>query len=182
MTLSNSGSTAFVDPKVGHWVLNPGDQKNDEKSLSWLTMTFKPDLSGMLQTLGSSKGNGSVAMSGNPAEQFRTAASPRSRAVAEVILARQIMLEIKTKLVQDGLYKIFKEVEMPSILSVAGMELNGFGFCNDESERQRKILLAKMEELEQEAYKLAKRPFSLTSPEDTSKVNFNQFGLVHFLI
>ena len=44
---------------------------------------------------------------------------------------------------------------MPSIVSLARMELNGVGFSEAESERQKKILIARMEELESEATRLA---------------------------
>ena len=59
---------------------------------------------------------------------------------------------------------------MPAFVCLAKMELNGFGFSEDECEKQRKIIVARLEELEQEAYTLAGRPFSLTSPEDGCQV------------
>jgi DNA polymerase I-like protein with 3'-5' exonuclease and polymerase domains len=61
---------------------------------------------------------------------------------------------------------------MPALVSLAHMELNGFGFSEDECERQRKIIVARLEELEQEAYRLAGRTFALTSPEDVCQVCF----------
>ena len=61
---------------------------------------------------------------------------------------------------------------MPAFVCLAKMELNGFGFSEDECEKQRKIIVARLEELEQEAYTLAGRPFSLTSPEDVCQVYF----------
>ncbi len=64
------------------------------------------------------------------------------------------------------------DVEMPALVSLAHMELNGFGFSEDECERQRKIIVARLEELEQEAYRLAGRTFALTSPEDVCQVCF----------
>jgi DNA polymerase I-like protein with 3'-5' exonuclease and polymerase domains len=72
---------------------------------------------------------------------------------------------------------LFSEVEMPSILSLAKMELNGFGFCPLEAERQRKVLMAHLEELEQEAYELAGRCFSITSPDDVCKVLYRYVSI-----
>lgn len=59
---------------------------------------------------------------------------------------------------------------MPSVLTLSRMELNGVGFSVEESERQKKIIIARMEQLESEAYKLAGHPFSLTSTEDICQV------------
>ena len=59
---------------------------------------------------------------------------------------------------------------MPALASLAHMELNGFGFSDDECEKQRKIIIARLDELEQEAYRLAGRNFALTSPDDVCQV------------
>jgi DNA polymerase theta len=57
------------------------------------------------------------------------------------------------------------------------MELNGFGFSNNECEQIKHVLRAKLRSLEQEAYGLAKRSFSLTSPEEVSRVLFLELKL-----
>ena len=64
---------------------------------------------------------------------------------------------------------------MPSLATLSRMELNGVGFSEDESERQKKIILARMEQLESEAYKLAGHPFSLTSTDDICQVTNDLF-------
>ena len=51
---------------------------------------------------------------------------------------------------------------MPSLLCLARMELNGFGFSEVECERLKSILQAKLRSLEEEAYRLANHSFSLT--------------------
>ena len=55
-------------------------------------------------------------------------------------------------------------------MSLVRMELNGVGFSAAESERQKKILTARMDELEAEAFRLVGHPFQMTSPEDISQV------------
>ena len=70
---------------------------------------------------------------------------------------------------------------MPAFVSLAKMELNGFGFSEDECQRQRKIIVARLEELEQEAYRLAGRQFPLTSPEDICQVHNVKKLLCHKL-
>ena len=75
--------------------------------------------------------------------------SPRSRAIAEAIFTLTLVDPLVSKLKSDGLYEIFTNVEIPSLVILSHMELNGFGFCQDECERQRKVLLARLEELEE---------------------------------
>lgn len=60
---------------------------------------------------------------------------------------------------------------MPSIATLARMELNGVGFSEKECETQKKIILARMAQLESEAYKLAGHTFSLTSTDDICQVS-----------
>ncbi len=67
---------------------------------------------------------------------------------------------------------------MPAFVSLAKMELNGFGFSEDECQRQRKMIVARLEELEHEAYQLAGRQFSLTSPEDICQVQISKLDSV----
>ena len=66
---------------------------------------------------------------------------------------------------------------MPVINCLARMELNGFGFSNSECEQIKHVLRAKLRALEQEAYGLANRSFSLTSPEEVSRVLFLELKL-----
>ena len=150
-------------------MLNPGE---NEMTLSTLVMKLKPELSGILETLGTSTGKGSVSMNPTSAKK-----SSRSRAIAESILVFNLMEPLKAKLSKDGLLKSFQTVEMPSVLTLSQMELNGFGFCQDECEKQRKILIARLEELEENAYKLAKRNFSMTSSEEICKVLYRELRL-----
>ena len=102
------------------------------------------ELSRILETLGTSSGKGSVSMHPEIGKK-----SPRSRAIAEAIFTSTLVDPLVSKLKSDGLYEIFTNVEIPSLVILSHMELNGFGFCQDECERQRKVLLARLEELEE---------------------------------
>ena len=66
---------------------------------------------------------------------------------------------------------------MPAISCLTRMELNGFGFSNNECEQIKHVLRAKLRSLEQEAYGLANRSFSLTSPEEVSRLLFLELKL-----
>ena len=107
------------------------------------------ELSRILETLGTSSGKGSVSMHPEIGKK-----SPRSRAIAEAIFTLTLVDPLLSKLKSDGLYEIFRNVEIPSLVILSHMELNGFGFCQDECERQRKVLLARLEELEEKVIRL----------------------------
>ena len=66
---------------------------------------------------------------------------------------------------------------MPVIKCLSRMELNGLGFSNNECEQIKHILRAKLHTLEQEAFRLAERSFSITSPEEVSRVLFLELQL-----
>ena len=66
---------------------------------------------------------------------------------------------------------------MPVVTCLARMELNGFGFSNSECEQIKHVLRAKLRVLQEEAYRLANQSFSLTSPEEVSRVLFLELKL-----
>ena len=156
------------DPKIATWMLKPGEA---QPTLGTMVMTFSPGLSGLLETLGTAKGQGSVAMN------LQSHAKPRSRAVAESVLVMHLVKPLSDKLTNEGLISAFEKIEMPSILTLTSMELNGFGFSMDECEKQRKVLIARLDELEEKAYQKAKRNFSMTSSEDICRLLYRELKL-----
>ena len=82
-------------------MIQPGD---GEKNLHNIVMTFTPQLSGILSTLGSANGCGSVAA--NPIGG-RTV-SPRARAVAESVITRNVMDKLKCELEAIEMWNTFK--------------------------------------------------------------------------
>ena len=81
-------------------------------------------------------------------------AKPRSRAIAESVIVHHLVPILTNKLKMAGLFQSFEAIEMPTIISLVHMELNGFGFCQKECEKQRKVVVTRLNELEEQAYKL----------------------------
>ena len=130
----------FFDPKVAAWMLEPEADKGDNgMNLAKMIMKFKPQLVGLLETLGSSNGRSSVAM--NPQISSIKTKSPRSRAIAECVLVNHLAPALTTKLKDCGLTQSFEKIEMPALISLVNMDLNGFGFDLDECDRQRKVVV-----------------------------------------
>jgi DNA polymerase I-like protein with 3'-5' exonuclease and polymerase domains len=160
---------AVKDPKVAHWLLRPIDK---ERPLAGLAAEWSPQrLTTLLAHLGQAKGCGS------PALDVSSTTPARTRASVEAALVFDLMTSMECLLREEEAAKTFCSVEMPAVMSLARMELNGIGFDVNEAERQRDLLQAALDALEAEAYALAKRPFSLTSPEDICRVLYKELRL-----
>ncbi|KAI8521187.1 hypothetical protein Bbelb_009410 [Branchiostoma belcheri] len=158
----------FRDPKVADWLLDPGAKV---KSFHGTVQRFTPQESYLLQGLGGCFGVGSLAMT------VQNPGSGRMRAALECVLTFHLMEELDRLLETHGLTAAFRDVEMPSLVTLARMELNGAGFSREECETQCEIMQAKLRLLEEQAYQLAGHTFALTSPDDIAQVLFLELKL-----
>ena len=155
-----------LDPQVADWMLNPDGK---EKTIHKMVLHYLPD-----QPL-LSEGEDHEEM---PLSNLATHGSePHVRAAAECLLASLLISRMRSLLEEEALYKAFTEVEMPSLLVLTKMELNGIGFSKIECDALKQMLQLRLLQIEKEAYSLAQRSFSLTSPEDVAKVLFVELQL-----
>ncbi|XP_056015539.1 DNA polymerase theta-like [Ostrea edulis] len=158
----------FQDPKVASWVLDPGAK---EKNLHRMVHDYLPLEAFLLEGIGGGVGCGSLGMSPeNPC-------TGRLRACTEAVLLTHLMQYFTLCLTRENLLTVFRDVEMPSVVTLSRMEMNGFGFNDEECDRQKIVMIARLEELETQAYQLAGHQFSLTSTEDLSQVLFIELQL-----
>ncbi|PIK47985.1 hypothetical protein BSL78_15133 [Apostichopus japonicus] len=161
-------SGIIEDPKVAHWLLDPSAK---EKNLHGMISQYLPTQAGILDNIGGGIGLSSLGISPqNPG-------SPRLRACVESVLLLDLMESLKKGLTDNHLLDAFRKIEMPSIMTLTHVELNGFGFNPDECETQKIFMQSKLSALEEQAYLLAGRSFSLTSPEDIAQVLFMELKL-----
>ncbi|PIK33249.1 hypothetical protein BSL78_29937 [Apostichopus japonicus] len=161
-------SGIIEDPKVAHWLLDPSAK---EKNLHGMISQYLPTQAGILDNIGGGIGLSSLGISPqNPG-------SARLRACVESVLLLDLMESLKKGLSDNHLLDAFRKIEMPSIMTLAYVELNGFGFNPDECETQKVFMQSKLSALEEQAYLLAGRSFSLTSPEDIAQVLFMELKL-----
>ncbi|XP_071956971.1 DNA polymerase theta-like [Antedon mediterranea] len=156
------------DPKVAAWLLNP---EAKERNLQGLVSQYMSQESHLLQDIGGGVGLGGLGL------MVQNACSGRVRAAKESVLVFLLMDVLTNQLKNDNLYDAFTNVEMPVMLTIAKMELNGFGFNTDEFEEQKNVMQAKLTVLEQMSYQLAGHPFSLTSTKDIAEVLFIELRL-----
>ncbi|XP_047120493.1 DNA polymerase theta [Schistocerca piceifrons] len=156
------------DPKIADWLLNP---EGREKNLQAMAIHYCPEVSQVAVLVGPIRGVGS------PALNISSSVSAQLRSSAEALVTWHTVNAQFKLLSENKLLQVFEEVEMPTLLCLARMELSGIGFSINEAERLRNVLLSQMSSFENKAYKLAGHTFSLTSPADVSKVLFKELGL-----
>ncbi|XP_033111697.1 DNA polymerase theta-like [Anneissia japonica] len=159
---------AVQDPKVAGWLLS---QEAKERNLQGMVTHYLSHEIHLLEGIGGGVGIGGLGL------MIQNACSGRVRATIESVMVFMLMDVLIDQLKADGLYKAFTEVEMPVMLTIAKMELNGFGFNSEEFEEQKNVMQAKLTVLEQMAYQFAGHPFSLTSPKDIAEVLFIELKL-----
>ncbi|XP_026215033.1 DNA polymerase theta isoform X2 [Anabas testudineus] len=145
------------DPKVACWLVDPG---SEERTLPNMVTVYCPEELHLLDGLGN----------GN-------AYCPRVRAATKSVLILAVMNHLSGVLEKDGMLDLFRNMEMPSQVCLALLELNGVGFSVQECERQKHVMQAKLTALESQAYNLAGHSFSLTSIDDIAQVLFLELHL-----
>eukprot|EP00112_Aurelia_sp_Birch-Aquarium-sp1_P005663 Seg1644.12_Seg1644.13 transcript_id=Seg1644.12_Seg1644.13/GoldUCD/mRNA.D3Y31 product="DNA polymerase theta" protein_id=Seg1644.12_Seg1644.13/GoldUCD/D3Y31 len=157
------------DPKVAAWLLNPS---SNESTLQDLVLHhLSNDFKEIARKIGNTYDTGSIGL------MSHSAASPRLRASIEAVMAYELMSVLEMRLASDGLLRCFRETEMPVILTLARMELNGIGFSAEKCETLKDILQGKLQQLEAKCKNLAGRHFSINAPEEVAQVLFIELGL-----
>ncbi|PNF33561.1 hypothetical protein B7P43_G17150, partial [Cryptotermes secundus] len=161
--------TTGHDPKVADWLLEP---EGREKNLHSMVLKYCGSSAGnVADLLGSYWGVGSAAL------DWRSPTSARLRACVEAALTWELVQAQHVSLEEKKLNRIYTETEMPALLCLAQMELNGIGFSRDKAERLHDVLKQQLKALEQHAYKLVGHTFSFTSSADVRKVLYRELGL-----
>merc|ERR1719186_1456669 len=161
-------SGSHSDPGVAAWLLDPA---SPQSTLSKLVLEHSPSLTPLLSTLGSGPGCGSLAA--NPA----ASQAPRYRAVAEAVLVNSVTRELEKLLEINELLEHYKEVEMKCNVVLLKMELTGMGLNEREYEDTMLLLEARLRIVEEAAYRMAGRHFSLSSPPDICKVLYHELRM-----
>lgn len=156
------------DPAIAAWLQDPA---SPQPTLSKLVLDHCPGLTHLLPTLGSGPGHGSLAA--NPAASN----PPRYGAISEAVLVNSVCKELEKLLERNELLQHYQEVKMKCDMVLLKMELTGMGLNESEYEDTRLLLEARLRIVEESAYRLAGRHFSLSSPPDICKVLYHELRL-----
>lgn len=95
---------------------------------------------------------------------------------ADVTLKLKHVLE--KELVENGVEKLFEEIEMPLMPVLAYMERNGVRIDPAALKETSRHFTARMNQIEQEVYQLAGMEFNIASPKQVGEVLFDRLKIV----
>lgn len=84
---------------------------------------------------------------------------------------------LKNKLETTGMWKLFKEVEMPLIYTLYDMEVNGVRVKGEALREYGEMLGARIKDLETEIYDLAGESFNINSPKQLGVILFEKMAI-----
>lgn len=157
------------DPKIGIWLL---DQDAHEKTFHAVMTNYLADEVILLDSV-----TGSCADGNGIGLHYNSQISGRRRACIESVLVHKLQSIIEAMLRERELFKLYTEIEMPVIRTLCWLELEGIEFCMEECQQQIERLQSKLTCIEGMAYKIAGRPFQLTSPTDIAHVLYTELRL-----
>ena len=144
----------MFDTMLAHYLLQPEQRHNMDD----MAETYLGYRTIHIDELIGPKGKGQKSMRDlPPAEVYEYAAED-----ADVTLKLKNLLEPKLK--ESGVWQLFSEVEMPLVRVLASMERNGVRLDTDSLKETSQILTARMNDIEQEIYRLAGEEFNIASP------------------
>lgn len=89
----------------------------------------------------------------------------------------RLMQPLKKDLEENGLMRVFCDIEMPLMPVLAKMERNGVVLDTEALAETGRHFTERMEQLEKEIFELAGHPFLLTSPRQVGEVLFDELKL-----
>ena len=158
----------MFDTMLAHYLLQPEQRHNMDD----MAETYLGYRTIHIDELIGPKGKGQKSMRDlPPAEVYEYAAED-----ADVTLKLKNLLE--PKLHEAGVWQLFSEVEMPLVRVLASMERNGVRLDTDSLKETSQILTARMNDIEQEIYRLAGEEFNIASPRQVGEILFGKMKIV----
>ena len=167
LVLRNYGITLggkLSDTMIAHYLLQPELPHNmdtlAEKYLDYSTIK--------IDTLIGAKGKNQKNMRDlSPTEVYEYACED-----ADVTL--KLWKALEPEIEKAGMQQLFNEVEMPLVRTLAEMEENGVELDTGALKETSELFTRRMEEYEEEVYKLAGERFNLSSPKQTGEILFDK--------
>ncbi|HEY8486263.1 MAG TPA: DNA polymerase I, partial [Limnochordales bacterium] len=148
---------------LASYLLDPG---HGEHSLEEMAMAHAGRVVAELKALGSLAPDGEAWVGG-----WQQAAAERLELIWGLAQSLPAALE------QDGLTRVYREIELPLWPVLAEMERTGVCIDTQALKRLGRELAAEMERVAQEIYRLAGEPFNINSPRQLSRILFEKLKL-----
>lgn len=155
------------DTMIASYLIDPSERRHNiddlaEYYLGHKTITFK-ELVGV--------GKSAVPITEVPLERLS------DYAIEDADIAFRLYTLFGPKIVQNELTDLFRDIEMPLLQVLAGMEYTGVRIDTAHFEAMRKETLSKIVKVEKNIYRLAGREFNINSTRELSAILFDELGL-----
>lgn len=135
-----------------------------------LDSSIKNDVQAVMNIHGVDLGNGVETLS-----LFASEDSEKSGRIAFFIL--KLARKIQEELEKMELYKLFEELEIPLVNTLADMEIEGFPLDKNVLQQFGDTYQQKLDEISSEIFTLVGEKFNLASPKQIADILFNKLGL-----
>ena len=158
----------MFDTMIAHYLLQPELRHN----MDYMAEVFLHYQTVHIEELIGPKGKGQRSMrSLSPADVYEYACED-----ADITLKLKNVLEPKLK--ENGLEKLFEEIEMPLVPVLVEMERNGVLIDTESLKETSRLFTERMLTLEQEIFQLAGQEFNISSPKQVGDILFGKMKIV----
>ncbi len=158
---------ALFDTMIASYLLNPSSRQHNLDNLVFTELGFekinKKDL------LGSGKDKVSFA---NLKEEKLSCYS-----CEDADFTQRLVPGLKKQLQEQGLYDLFKKLEMPLVRVLAQMENNGVKLDSEALKKLSRKVRGKTKDLEKKIWELAGTEFNINSPQQLKEIFFNKLNI-----
>ena len=157
----------FFDTMVAHYLLQP-EQRHNMDYLAEIYLRYKTV---HIDELIGAKGKHQLSMRQVAPETV----CPYAAEDADITL--QLKNKLEQELKREGLEELFYTIEMPLVRVLAEMEISGVRIDTDTLRQSSKELTGKIDEIEQEIYRLAGMPFNISSARQVGEILFERLKI-----
>ena len=158
----------LFDTMLAHYLLQPelrhGMDYLAEIYLNYQTITYEELVGG--------KGKKALAITEVPLEQLT------NYAAEDADITLQLKEKLSAELKEAGMEKLFYQLEMPLLRTLARMELAGVRIDSQALGASANVMRKQLESIEQEAFALAGMEFNLSSAKQVGEVLFDRLKIV----
>ncbi|MCS7015172.1 MAG: DNA polymerase I [Gemmatales bacterium] len=156
------------DPMIADYLLEPGRRRHNLEDLSQRYLGHTPIA---ISELIGERSGGQKRMSEVDVQRVA------EYAAEDADLAWRLCEVLEHKLQQEGLLRLYQEVEVPLIAVLADMEFNGVKLDTHLLRQLSRDYDQRLHALEEDIYRLAGRPFAIQSLEQLREVLFDELKL-----
>ncbi len=157
----------FFDTMIASYLINPSELRHNmddlaQKYLNYKTITFK-------ELVGT--GKNAIALTDLPMDRLA------EYAIEDTDITMRLYNIFAPMLKENGLEKLFNEIELPLINVLAEMEITGVKIDTLHFDEMKKNTLAMLDDIEKNIYREADQKFNINSTKELSAILFEKLGL-----